>query len=174
MEAAKRLVRAPVEAAVWESDLAYRYGARLYVEEFFWEAHEVWEAVWKACPPNGVERRLLRGLIGLANAALKVRMGRPKAALRLLREADEVLSEVGAGPVMGVAVSPLRVAARELAAAVEAVGNDANAHGNHHRDAGGYHTGMHPAAPPGPAAVTGILRPLDLVAGGWTPAQSAL
>jgi hypothetical protein len=131
LEAAKRLVRAPVEAAEWESDVAYRYGAKLYVEGFFWEAHEVWEAVWKASRPNGVERRLLRGLIQLANAALKVRMGRARAALRLLREADGVLGEVGAGTVMGVAVAPLRAAVRELAAALEAGGGGSGGgHGN--------------------------------------------
>src|SRR4051795_7805136 len=74
--------------AAWQGDTAYRYGARLFVEGFFWEAHEVWEAVWKASSQNGVERLLLRGLIQLANAALKLRMGRGQAALRLLREAD--------------------------------------------------------------------------------------
>jgi hypothetical protein len=121
--AAKRLVRAPVVAQGWESDAAYRYGAALYAGGFFWEAHEVWEAVWKACPPNGVERRLLRGLIQLANAALKIRMGRGRAAVRLLREAEELLREVGVSAgtaeVMGVALAPLGAAAGALAAAVE-------------------------------------------------------
>jgi predicted metal-dependent hydrolase len=161
LEAAKRLVRAPVAAADWEGDLAYRYGASLYVQSFFWEAHEVWEAVWKACPPNGVERRLLRGLIGLANAALKLRMGRPKAALRLLREADETFGEVGAGPVMGVAVARLQAAIRELAVTLEAVGDGADVDGDRHRNACGDHTGMSAAAIP---AVARILRPLDAVA----------
>jgi predicted metal-dependent hydrolase len=154
-------VRAPVEAAVWKGDLAYRYGASLYVQSFFWEAHEVWEAVWKACPPNGVERRLLRGLIGLANAALKLRMGRPKAALRLLRETDETFSEVGAGPVMGVAIARLRAAIRELAHALETVGEGANANGDRHRNAHGVRTGTLAEVNP---AVARILRPLDGVA----------
>ena len=153
-------MRTPVEAADWEGDLAYRYGASLYIRSFFWEAHEVWEAVWKACPPNGVERRLLRGLIALANAALKLRMGRPKAALRLLREADEVLGEVGSGTVMGVAVAPLRAAARELAGVVDAG-----------RVVGGP-VGMSsaPASAPSPAEswepamIAGILRSLAPVA----------
>jgi hypothetical protein len=151
-------VRAPVEAAAWEGDIAYRYGASLYVQSFFWEAHEVWEAVWMACPPNGVERRLLRGLIALANAALKLRMGRPKAALRLLREADEVLNEVGAGPVMGVAPARLRAAIRELADALDAVGDGADSDGDRHRNAHGVRTGTLAEVNP---AVARILRPLD-------------
>jgi hypothetical protein len=154
-------VRAPVTAADWEGDLAYRYGARLYVQSFFWEAHEVWEAVWKVCPPNGIERRLLRGLIALANAALKLRMGRPKAALRLLREADGTLRELGAGPVMGVVIARLRAAVRELADVLEAGGDGADADGDQYRNARGGHTGTPAEVNP---AVARILRPLDAVA----------
>ena len=154
-------MRAPVEAADWEGDIAYRYGASLYVQSFFWEAHEVWEAVWMTCPPNGIERRFLRGLIGLANAALKLRMGRPKAALRLLREADETFGEVGAGPVMGVAIVRLQAAIRELAVTLEAVGDGADADGDRYRNAPGGHTGTPTEVNP---AVARILRPLDAVA----------
>lgn len=122
LEAAKGLVRRPVTAELWESDAAYRYGAALYVNGFFWEAHEVWEAVWLACPPNGAERRFLRGLIQLANAALKIRMERPRAAVRLLRETVELTSEGIAcrtESFMGVALAPLRAAAEELARALD-------------------------------------------------------
>ena len=153
-------MQSPVEAAGWEGDVAYRYGASLYVQKFFWEAHEVWEAVWKACSPNSIERRLLRGLIQLANAALKLRMARPKAALRLLREADEVLGEAGAGTLMGVAIPSLRAVVRDLAAALESAGTPGGS-GIH----GGFHAGdgADPAgARDGPVA--GILRPLGPVA----------
>jgi hypothetical protein len=124
LERAKALVPAAFgEAGVSRDHPAFRYGLTLHDAGFFWEAHEVWEAVWKACPPNGVERRLLRGLIQLANAALKIRMGRGRAAVRLLREAEELLREVGVSAgtaeVMGVALAPLGAAAGALAAAVE-------------------------------------------------------
>jgi predicted metal-dependent hydrolase len=160
-------VRAPVAAAEWESDIAYRYGARLYAQGFFWEAHEVWEAVWKACPPNGIERRLLRGLIALANAALKVRMGRANAALRLVAEADELLGEAGASArtetVMGVAVAPLRAAAQALAAAIRAGGGGTGG------GIGGRTGGVMGGGAGGIGEVGRILRPLDPVANGWTP-----
>jgi uncharacterized protein len=93
LEAAKRLVRTPVEAAAWESDAAYRYGARLHAAGFFWEAHEVWEAVWKAASKNGCDRLVLRALIQVANAGLKLRMGRKQAAVRLVDEASAELCE---------------------------------------------------------------------------------
>ena len=123
LDAAKTWVRRPVAADAWESDAAYRYGAALYVNGFFWEAHEVWEAVWLACAPNGAERRFLRGVIQLANAALKLRMERPRAAVRLLREAIELLGE-GSMPgaaetFMGVPLAPLRTAAGDLAWALD-------------------------------------------------------
>ena len=51
-------MRKPALAA-WQGDTAYRYGARLYVEGFFWEAHEVWEAVWKAGEEGRWSKELL-------------------------------------------------------------------------------------------------------------------
>ena len=143
-------MRKPALAA-WQGDTAYRYGARLYVEGFFWEAHEVWEAVWKASSPNSVERLLLRGLIQLANAALKLTMGRGNAALRLLIEADALLGDTAAAAgsevAMGVGLAPLRTAVQELAASLGA-GAEAD--------------------------VTRILEALAAVAGGWTSAETAL
>jgi hypothetical protein len=144
-------VRKPA-LAEWQGDTAYRYGARLYVEGFFWEAHEVWEAVWKAAPPNGVERLMLRGLIQLANAALKLKMDRAKAALRLLLEARELLGEAAVAArseeVMGVPVPVLGAGVEALAATVR--------------------TGAE--AP----EVSPILAPLARVVAGWTPAETAL
>jgi predicted metal-dependent hydrolase len=124
LEAAKRLVRRPVNAAAWESDDAYRYGAMLCVREFFWEAHEVWEAVWLACPPNGRERAFLRALIQIANAGLKLRMGRPKAAMRLLQEVETMLTNLdGKREWMGVDIDDLRRRVGDAITA-EAIGFD--------------------------------------------------
>lgn len=51
---------------------------------FYWEAHEVWEPVWMALPDGSIERQFVQTLIQLANGRLKWRMGRAKAALRLV------------------------------------------------------------------------------------------
>jgi hypothetical protein len=68
---------------------AFAYGVDLFNGGCFWEAHEVWEAVWLAAPPNSRRRQGLRALIQMANACLKRAMGKPKAFSRL---AGEVVS----------------------------------------------------------------------------------
>ena len=62
--------------------LAWRAGWHFVEQGYFWEAHEVLEPVWMALP-QGAERSCVQGVIQVANAALKLRMSRPKAARRL-------------------------------------------------------------------------------------------
>ena len=70
---------------------AFRIGLRYIEEGFFWEAHELLEPVWMALPEPSPERRLVQGLIQIANGFLKRRMGRPKAARRLAAIARELV-----------------------------------------------------------------------------------
>ena len=62
---------------------ALRYGMALNDRGYFWEAQEILEAVWAAAPQGGRERILLRACIQIANANLKLRMEKPRAAARL-------------------------------------------------------------------------------------------
>ena len=66
---------------------ALRYGLGLNDSGFFWECHEILEAIWAAAPQGGRERILLRACIQIANANLRLRMIKPHAAARLLGEA---------------------------------------------------------------------------------------
>jgi hypothetical protein len=66
---------------------ALRYGIALNDAGYFWESHEVLEAVWAAAPQGGRERILLRACIQIASANLKLRMQKPHAAARLLGQA---------------------------------------------------------------------------------------
>jgi len=66
---------------------ALRYGLALNDHGFFWESHQILEAVWAAAPQGGRERILLRACIQIASANLKLRMLKPHAAARLLGEA---------------------------------------------------------------------------------------
>jgi len=91
-----------VDPAAWQQILPYRYGWALFEAGFHWEAHEVWEAVWLACRPNSRERLLLQGLIQLANARLKQRLGRQQAVERLLPKAAALLAEALAAPEVSV------------------------------------------------------------------------
>lgn len=84
---------------------AWQAGRAFLTEGFFWEAHEVLEAVWMAARPNSAEKCLVQGLIQIANARLKTRMGQPRAALRLRRLAERDLAEAfrrGGRTVLGL------------------------------------------------------------------------
>lgn len=72
---------------------AWVAGRRFFDAACFWEAHEVWEAVWMAAPENSAEKQFVQGMIQLANAGLKRKMGRENAALRLEALAEGLLSE---------------------------------------------------------------------------------
>ena len=76
-----------------ERSAAWAFGLAFLREGYFWEAHEVLEAVWMACPPNGPERLLVQGIVQIANARLKLRMGRPRAAARLDAIAEGLVAE---------------------------------------------------------------------------------
>lgn len=114
--------RAPArtDPAAWRANEAWLYGFRLYGGGFFWEAHEVWEPVWMGAAPNSAERHLVQGLIQLANACLKLRMERKRAALRLVRDAGLRLAEAGSAPLMGVAPGTVLAAACGYALRIEA------------------------------------------------------
>src|SRR4051794_34800542 len=87
LEVAKQLVPMRFDRFVPADDAVFQYGLALHDGCFFWEAHEIWEAMWKAAPMNGRDRLALRALIQIANAGLKLRQARPRAAARLVEEA---------------------------------------------------------------------------------------
>lgn len=115
LERAKALVRARFDLFVPAEDCGFRYGLALHDASYFWEAHEIWEAVWMAAPMNGRDRLALRALIQIANAGLKRRMGRVRAAARLVEEAQALLGELVA---RGAALDLASVAGRLRAAAL--------------------------------------------------------
>lgn len=90
---------------------AFLGGREAFDQGYFWEAHELWEAVWMVLPPASAERHLLRGLIQLANGGLKARMGRENAARRIAALADTALREAflqGQDRLMGLACSDVQ------------------------------------------------------------------
>ena len=64
---------------------AWGFGLKLLELGFYWEVHEVLEPVWQNALPNSREKYFIRGVIQLANAALKVEMTRKTASLRLVK-----------------------------------------------------------------------------------------
>lgn len=82
-DAVRDTARMGMSVADLQASDAWRVGLRYYRDGFYWEAHEVLEPVWMALPGPSPERAYVQGVIQLANAALKVRMGRKNAARRL-------------------------------------------------------------------------------------------
>lgn len=81
---------------------AWRHGLDLLRAGYYWESHEVLEPVWLNAPPNSRERMIVQAVIQLANAALKQRLGKPRAARRLAEISASLAGEVGVAPVMGI------------------------------------------------------------------------
>ena len=74
-----------LEADSWYQDEAFLYGADLFDDCFWWEAHEAWESCWLRA--KGPEKDCIQGLIQLAAALLKHHMGHKKARDRLFSRA---------------------------------------------------------------------------------------
>jgi len=88
---------------------ALRYAVALNDAGYFWEAHEVLEALWAAAPQGGRERILLRACSHIASANLKLRMSKPRVAARQFGEAltglNALLARKAAVPGCGFADS---------------------------------------------------------------------
>jgi hypothetical protein len=79
----KQCLRADVPPDRLHETPAFVAGLAYLDSGYFWECHEVLEAVWMQTPNPSPEREMVQALIQLANARLKLGMDRPKAAARL-------------------------------------------------------------------------------------------
>jgi hypothetical protein len=83
----------PIDPARWQACEEYLYGVDLYNYTFFWEAHESWEAVWKAS--NGQAAVFLQGLIQIAAALLKKEGGVLRGTRNLWLRGSAKLQAIG-------------------------------------------------------------------------------
>jgi len=69
----------------WAGSETYLFGVDLFNEGFFWEAHELWEALWLGAKGRDDDdsAEFLQGLIQCAAARLKVAQERPRGLQRL-------------------------------------------------------------------------------------------
>ena len=77
-------------AALLDSPL-FGYGERLFRAGYFWEAHAVWEELWRAARARTPEKEALRAFIQLAGAALKRDLDNPAGRRKLLAAARRSL-----------------------------------------------------------------------------------
>jgi hypothetical protein len=68
----------------WRACEAWLYGVDLYNHAYWWETHEIWEAIWQQSDKKGVQGRFIQGLIQIAAAHLKRHIGNEEGVQRLL------------------------------------------------------------------------------------------
>jgi len=71
LESIAQSANAVTNDASYQSNTGWLYGIHLFNHGFYWEAHEVLEAVWNNAAPNSREKHLVQGVIQIANAQLK-------------------------------------------------------------------------------------------------------
>ncbi len=76
----------------WAESREYLAALDLFNHGYYWEAHEAWEGLWHGCGRQGTTADLLKGLIKLAAAGVKVREGRPVGVERHAKRAGELFA----------------------------------------------------------------------------------
>jgi hypothetical protein len=105
------------EDIVLSPDDAVRQAQRLIDDGYPFQAHEVFEGVWKAT--LGEQRELWQGLAQLAVGLTHVQRGNSKGAVRLLRRGADRIDPYTAEPPHGLDVAGLVGHARSLATRIE-------------------------------------------------------
>lgn len=76
-------------------EAGYLFGIDLYNHGCWWEAHEAWEGVWMEMEKGSPRRLAVQGLIQVANAQLKLELGRSNAVERLRGKYADLLDRAG-------------------------------------------------------------------------------
>lgn len=89
----------PAELLVedWPRCRAYLRGIDLFNHGYYWEAHEVWEALWHAAGRTGPVGEFLKGLIKLAAAGVKTLEGSAVGRARHARRAADLFRSARTG-----------------------------------------------------------------------------
>ena len=79
----------PADASQGSRSPSFLRGVDLFNAGYYWEAHEVWEGLWHAHGRRGATADVLKGLIKLAAAGVKVREGQEHGVRTHARRAGE-------------------------------------------------------------------------------------
>jgi hypothetical protein len=108
----------PIATEAWSGSTAYVRGFALFNAGYYWEAHEVWEGLWHAHGRKGPTADILRGLIKIAAAGVKVREHQPGGVATHARRAAALFASTRrqAGPnQLGLVLGELEAMALRIA-----------------------------------------------------------
>ncbi len=108
----------PITGDAWHGSTAYRVGISLFNAGYYWEAHEAWESLWHAHGRQGPIADLLKGLIKLAAAGVKVREDQPHGVTTHASRAASLFeaAQIEVGPTcLGLDLEWLAATACEVA-----------------------------------------------------------
>jgi hypothetical protein len=91
----------------WNTLETYLRGVDLFNRFYFWEAHEVWEALWTSLPANNDAARFLQGIIHITASFLKIHMNEISASQKLWDSALALLEPFKENTWMGIEVNRL-------------------------------------------------------------------
>ena len=104
----KSSVTADIKPADLNQTRAFKAGLKYLDHGYYWECHEVLEAVWMQTKDPSPERDMVLAIIQLANARLKILMGLPRAANRLCDMVETHLSRCSqTDPTLGLYVADM-------------------------------------------------------------------
>ena len=92
----------PCHTECWRENTFYLLGADCFNRGLWWEAHETWEHAWNTAGRRSRQGRFLQGLIQIAAAFLKLRLGNKEAAGRLFTAGLNKLAATNATFYMGL------------------------------------------------------------------------
>jgi len=84
----------PLDAKSPRTSREFLYAIDLFNAGYYWEAHEAWEGLWNAAGRAGTQANFLKGLIKLAAAGVKARVGQSNGVQRHGRRAIELFQSV--------------------------------------------------------------------------------
>lgn len=84
----------PTTHLAWMVNPLWLYGVDLYNQRYFWEAHEVWEPLWRALDKAEPPGMFVQALMQVSAAMLKVHIGNLDGVLALWGKAEVRLGQV--------------------------------------------------------------------------------
>lgn len=93
---ATKTLAAPQSFIALIESFEFQWGMTLFQEGYYWESHEVWESLWNWLHRSGQLADLIKGLIKVAAAGVKLREWNSSGFCRHMLRASELFESLAA------------------------------------------------------------------------------